>query len=159
MLIEWNAPMVSRRFGTGQRDPQDRIGPQMNLIRGSVQLDQEPIDSFLIKAVLSQEYWRNDPVDMGNRLLNPFPEITFRIFIPEFQSLMTPCGCPGRNGGPTRGMAFEKDLRFDRWISPRVNDLPSDDLRDGNHSPFSFISWAISFLIQDSCPDIDIMTS
>src|SRR4030042_1915203 len=151
--------MVSGRSRTGQREPTDGIGSQLGFIRGSVQMDQSGVNPFLVENIHPEKFWGNQTMDMIDRLPDAFPKISLRIFIPSFQSLVAAGRSPRRDGSPSHKTAIQKDLHFDRWVSSRIDDLPSDDFGDGGHISFSLKISIMTSLVQDACAHIEVMDS
>src|SRR5262245_19617923 len=71
IAVERYAGLGCGRFGAGEADPEDRIGPEPALVRGSVELNHRAIDCQLILSIEARDCIENLAVYRFDGLTDP----------------------------------------------------------------------------------------
>ncbi len=121
------------RLGQGDRDAEDRVGAQVLLVRGAVQLDEKMIQIRQIVGVLADQVPRDRLVDARDRLGHPLAEVALGVSVPELEGLSGAGRGPGGDRGTADGAAPEGRLDLDGRHSPGIQDLPGVEGLDLGH--------------------------
>lgn len=123
----------SSGLGDGQRDTKDGIGSELGLVGGSVQLDQELIDLWLILDidVLLDDSRANDIVDIGDSLKNTLSGPLALVAVTKFAGLVLSSGSSGWDNGAVKA-SLGDNVNLNGWVTTRVVDGTCVDLGDGH---------------------------
>ena len=80
---------------------------------------------------MAVERRRNGTVDIGHRFARALAHIAIFLVIAQFHSFVLAGGSAAGNGRAPRASVGEEHLRFDGWISARIQNLDSADFDDG----------------------------
>jgi hypothetical protein len=123
---------VGRRPRDGHGDAQDRVGAELALVRGAVQVEQDPVDLALLQRVEVHQLGGDLLVDVGDGLGDALaPEALTAVA--QLDGLELAGGRPRGDDRAAAGAVLEQHLGFEGRVAARVEDLPCDDDLDGGH--------------------------
>src|SRR5207248_11803979 len=94
----------------GQGHPEDRVGAQLGLVRGAVQVEQLLVDGALVGRVVPDDL-REDPLlDVVDRLLDALAEVPALVAVAQFQGLEGAGGGARGYGGTGDRAVVQPDL-------------------------------------------------
>src|SRR4051794_36286439 len=134
VFVEWDIERGRGCFGDGQRCTQDRIGTQTALVRGTVQLKQDLIDPDLIQSIEPLELFGDRLVDIIDRVTCSLAAVPALLAVPQLDSFVSTGRGARRHNRPTDRAILQPDIDLHCWIASRIEDLPSNNLRDNGHS-------------------------
>mmetsp|Transcript_11880 Transcript_11880/g.49771 ORF Transcript_11880/g.49771 Transcript_11880/m.49771 type:complete len:561 (+) Transcript_11880:77-1759(+) len=130
VLVEGHALLRGASLGDGHGHREDRVGAELALVLGAVELDHEVVDGLLIRGVLADERGRDDGVDVLDSLRDALAHPLGLVAVAELDRLVDARG--GAGGGHSAEHALVRvDVRLDRGVAAGVENLAADDLGDG----------------------------
>ena len=120
-------------LGDGQRHAEDRVGAQVGLVRGAVQVEHLLVDQPLPVGFVAEQLVGQLVLDVADRLLDTFAQVATLVAVTQLDRLEGAGGRPGRDRGAADRAVVQADLDLDGRIASRVQDLPGDDHFDGGH--------------------------
>jgi hypothetical protein len=131
---------VEREFefqGCGARDrhgdAEDRVRPQLRLVRRAVELDHEPVDADLVERVESGDVLGQDRVHVLDRVQDPLAAVAHRVTVPEFDGLVLAGGGAAGHRRTADHAGFKFDIDFDRGVAAGIEDFTCSDIDDCAH--------------------------
>ena len=89
---ERQAHVVRGRFGTGETDAEDRVGPKAALVVAAVELTKEAVGRDLVERVMAAQRVGDLAVHGCDRLQDALTAEPVFVAVPQLDSLP----CPGR---------------------------------------------------------------
>ena len=125
------------RFRAGERDREDRVGSQLRLVGGAVELDQGVVDRPLVARLHAAQRTPNDVLDVQDCLHDPLAVIALCIAVAQLERFSRPGRCTRRYRGTPDRSSFEPHIRLHRGIAARIDDLAGENVLDQRHSGFT----------------------
>jgi len=121
--------------GQGLGQAGDRVGAQVALVGGPVELEHGAVHRGLIEAVEAggQQLGRDALVDVFDRLEHALAEIAAGLAVPHFEGLVLAGGGAGGDRGAALGAAFEQDIHLEGGVSTGVENLTGNDRSECAH--------------------------
>ncbi|MNF89651.1 hypothetical protein D3C84_721840 [compost metagenome] len=125
--------VVSGSLGGGQGHGEDGVGAQAAFVLGTVQLDHDAIEGFLVNRVFTQQRGADRAIDVGHGLQYTFAQVTALVAITQLQRFARASGSTGRRAGAADDAVVEKHVRFDSGIATGVENFTTFDVDDFCH--------------------------
>ena len=117
----------------GHRDAQDCVGPQLGLVRRSVQVDKQPVDAHLVEGVTAKQLGPNGLVHVPHRMQDALAAVAGRVAVAQLDRLMRAGGGAGGHCGAALRAVLQHDIDLDGRIAAAVENFAADDVDDGGH--------------------------
>ena len=117
-----------------ERDPEDRIRPEVRLVRRAIEIDHHLVDEPLIGRIHADDLRSDVVLDRCARLQDALAAVA-GLAVAALRCLEGAGRCAGRDSGPSDGVVVEQDLDLDRGIATGVEDFAGDDRFDESHDP------------------------
>src|SRR4029079_7950970 len=114
------------RFGGRDRHAEQRIGAEASLVRRPVERDHLCVDRALIRRPALQRR-RDLAVDVRDRLLHALAAVALLVAVAKLERLAHAGRRPRRHRRAPHDAAVERDVHFNRRITPRIENLSSSD--------------------------------
>src|SRR5690606_38537276 len=124
---------LGRALRHGERDTEDRVGPELGLVRGPVQVDEGLVDDALFGGVDPEDLGRDGVDDRVHGVLDTLAEVAVLVAVTALDRLERTGGGAGGYGRPRDGAVLERDLDLDGRVAARVEDLAGADGLDTGH--------------------------
>src|SRR5690606_27667293 len=124
---------------------QDRIGAQVGLVFGAVQLEHDVVQATLVSSILTDQGVADHGVDGVNGLADTLAQVTGRVLITKFQRLTGTGGGTGRCTGPAQGSVFQNDIRLDGGVPAGIQHFTGFDVGNFGHPSDSPILSVFSY--------------
>ncbi len=129
----------SDRLGRGMRHRQahaeQRVRPELRLVRGPVEVDEQPIEADLVDGVDADQLRPKRLVDVTDRGEDPLAAVASFVAVAQLDGLVRTGRGAGRDHGGSHRPVLEEDVDLDGRIPARVEDLASDHILDqGGHA-------------------------
>ena len=111
------------RHGNGE----DGIRAEPSFVARAVQRDHDAVDFGLVRGILAVQRSGDLAIDVAGRLQRAFAEVTRLVAVPQFHRFVLAGGCSGRHSRPSHTSVGEVNVRFDRRVAPRIENLSSND--------------------------------
>ena len=118
-------------MGGSEGDAEDRVGAELRLGGGAVQLEHRVVNADLVASVVANEGGSDLRLHVCDRFLRPLAEVTLLVAVAQLDGLVLAGGSPGRNCGAAEGAADEAHVDLDGRIASGVDDLTGGDGGDG----------------------------
>jgi len=129
---------IERLFRSNRRGMRDgkthskrRIGAEMRLVFGSINLAEQLIDALLRSCVSTHELRRDERVDVLNGFGHTLAEPHFLITVAQLNGLMFARRCATWNCGSTDRATRESHFAFDCWLTAGIQNLTRFDVFNG----------------------------
>jgi hypothetical protein len=133
VLVERQVSGVRCGLGDGERDTEDRVGAELLLVVGAVELDERRVDETLVARLEALDR-RAEHVENGvDRLLDALAEVAALVAIPQLVGLECTGRCAGGNGRTRHGSVVKQHLDLDGRVAPGVENLASAYCLDFSH--------------------------
>ena len=104
-------------------DPEDRVGPELGLVVGPVEVPHQRVEATLIEGVRAQQRGPDGVVDVRDGLADALaPEAL--VAVAQLEGLVGAGRCPRGHDRPAPAPGIEDDLGLDRGVAAGVEDLP-----------------------------------
>ena len=124
---------VGGGLGHGERDAEDRVGAELALVGGAVEVDQRGVDQALLGGLEADELG-GDLVDDGvDGLLDALAQVAGGVAVTALDGLERAGRGARGDGGAGDGAVVEGDLDLDSGVAARVQDLAGADGLDAGH--------------------------
>ena len=124
----------SLRCGGGARhghgNGQHRVRAEIALVRRAVEIDHDLVDLRLQRGVVTDQRFRDRPVDVGDGFGRALAQIAMLIAIAQFDGFMLAGGSAARNGGAAVAAIGQKNFGLNGGVSTRIQNLDSADSDD-----------------------------
>ena len=120
--------IVGGRVRVGQRDPEDRIGAELALVVGAIQLDHLRIQLRLVARVEADQGHLEHGVDVLDRPERALATIALGVAIAQLHRLARPGGCARWHGCAAVDAGGQDDVRLDGRVAARIDDLACADI-------------------------------
>ena len=130
--VERYTKLKRRGASNSNTDPQNRVGSEVALIRGTVRVNQRSVYGDLPRGLDANHSFRQWSLDVTDRSLHAFAEVTGLITIPKLNSLVFACRRARRDDTSPNSTRLQRDLNLYSWVSARIQNLScmnSIDLR------------------------------
>src|SRR5450756_666802 len=124
---------VSGGLGNRHRDTENRVGAQVALVRGAVELDQRLVDEPLLGGFEPDDLGGDLVHDGVDRVLDTLPEVARLVAITTLDGLEGAGGGTRGDGGACDGAVVEGDLDFDGGVAARVENFAGAYSLDAGH--------------------------
>ena len=121
-------------LGGSQGHREDRVGAQLGLVLGAVQLDHRVVEGFLVGRVLAQQQVADRAVDVGHGFQHALAQVTALVAIAQLEGLAGTGGSTGRRAGAADDAVVQDHVRFNGRVAAGVQDLTALDVDDLCHS-------------------------
>jgi hypothetical protein len=121
------------RVSAGERDRQDRVGPEFRLVLGPVERDQKLVDQHLVGGVEADDLGPDLLIDVRDRLLDPSAVVARLVPVPKLDGLVGAGRGAGGHRRPTEDTGIEEHIDFDRGIPAGIEDLSCQHVGDRGH--------------------------
>ncbi len=127
VAVEWEACGFGGGLGDGHGDAEDGVGAEFSLVGGSIELDHELVDGFLVAGVEADEFRGDFGVDVVDGFEDALAHELFLVVVAEFAGLVFAGAGAGGDGGAAEGAVFQNDIDLDGRIAAGVKNLASLD--------------------------------
>ena len=132
VAVERQPGRLGRGLGHGERDAEDRVGAEVGLVGGAVELDHRLVDLALVVGAEALD-GRADLLDHRvDGLLHALAEVAVAA-VAQLDGLELPRGRAARHGRAAERAVVEQHLDLDGGVAARVEDLAGADSFDGCH--------------------------
>ena len=125
------------RPGHGQGHSQDGVRAEGRLVRRTVQVHQESVDSPLVQGVEPFDLGRDLLADVAHRHQHALPGEAVGIGVPELHRLVAARGRAGRHRRPPQRAVDQDHVDLDRGVATGVQHLAGAHLFDQRHGVIS----------------------
>ena len=138
VAVERQVGGVGGRVGHGQRDAEDRVGADLALVVGAVEVEHRLVHQPLLAGLVAHQL-RTELVDHPQHGLADALAAVPAVAVAQLDRLERPRGRARRDRGAALGSVVEDDLHLDRGVAAGVEDLASADELDTGHleTPFA----------------------
>ena len=120
-------------LGDRQRDRERCIGAETRLVFGAVEHDQRLVDEALLDRVEPDDRFADFRVDVLDRALHAFAEITLVVAIAQLDRLARAGRSARRHGGAAQHAGFEQHVGLHRRQPPRIKYLARNHIHYRTH--------------------------
>jgi len=131
--VERLAPRGRRCPRHGERDGEQRIGPEPPLVLAAVERDERGIDRRLIGGVAAGERRRDDVAHVGDGAEHALAAVALRVAVTQLDGLALAGRGARRHGRRPARPAGEGHRRLDGGKAARIEDLARRDVFDRCH--------------------------
>ncbi len=125
-----------RRPGHREGDAEDRVGAEVGLVGGAVEVEHRLVDEPLVAGVEADDLRLDLVLDGGDGHLGALAAVAAAA-VAQLHGLEGAGGGAGGYGGPADRVVVEEHLDLDRGVAARVQDLAGDDGVDGSQDDCS----------------------
>jgi hypothetical protein len=126
-----------RRLRHRHRDAEDRVRPELLLVRRAVEVDHHVVDAHLVGRVEADHLVGEYVVDVLDRLQYSLPAVALLVPVAQFDRLVFAGGRAARDGRAAFRAPFELDVDFDGGVSPGIEDFARVYVNNSGHSRVS----------------------
>ena len=131
-----------RRFRNREGNAENRIRAELGLRFRPVELEHRLVDGDLVKRVETDEFRRNQRVDVVNRFEHALPAETFlgidtlgellrgNARVAEFERFIDARGSSRGNRRAPHSAGFKRDVHFNRGIAARIDNFATFNVND-----------------------------
>ena len=119
---------LRRRIRCRNRNSKDRIRTELGLVLRAVQIEHRLIDRVDITCLEARKRGSDLFIYILDSLGNSFAAEFRLVAVTQLECLELPRRCPRGRCAAADRTVFENDLRFDRRIAARVDDLTTNNL-------------------------------
>src|SRR2546427_6110050 len=130
MAIERDTLRRRRRPRCRERHAEDRVRPQLGLVRSAVEIDQRLVEAALVRRVPALDHGRDRPLDVLHRFPHALPAIALAVAVPELDGLVSAGRRTRRDHRGSARSAAERYVDGHSRIPPRIEDLAGGDGHD-----------------------------
>ena len=130
IFVERLARRRGRRARRGHRDGEDGVRAEIALVRRAVGFDHAAVERALVGGIEPGDRAGQRAVHVGDGFEHALAEIARFVAVAQFDGFVLAGGCAGRHRGAAQRAAFQNDIRLDRGIAARIDDLPAVHARD-----------------------------
>ena len=116
----------------GERDAEDRVGAELGLVGGAVEVEHRLVDEALVVGVEADDRAGDRVDDAGDGLLHALAEVALAA-VAQLDGLEGAGGGAAGHGRATERAVLEEDLHLDGGVAARVEDLAGADCSDDRH--------------------------
>src|SRR5207248_1057844 len=120
-----------RGMGTGQRNAEDRVGPQSRLVRRTVQLEERAVDQLLLARGQAVQTRTDLLDDVGDGAAHALAAVAGGVAIAQLVRLVPAGAGARRHDRPAEDAALAMDLDLDGRITAAIEDFPGAEVRNG----------------------------
>ncbi len=106
----------SQRIGRGLRDretdSQNGVRAQFGFVRRAVQRQQGKVNRALVGSVHAEQFARDRPVHVGDRLRHALAEVALLVAVAHFERFVLACRRARRDGGASPRTVHQRDFHF-----------------------------------------------
>ncbi len=117
----------------GEADGEDRVGPELALVRRAVELAQPRVECGLVRDVESDQLGTDDRLDVRQRLEHALAAKARRVTVAQLHRLVDSRARATRDTCLADRSVIERDDAFQGRIAARVEDLERGDAFDSAH--------------------------
>ena len=143
VLVQRQPAGLRRRSRRGHGDAQDGVGPELPLVLGAVQLDEDAVEEGLLGCVEADHLRGDHLVHVADRFQDPLPQVPLRVAVPKLHRLPR---ARRRSGGDDRAPLrprFQAHFNLHGRVPPRVQHLSPVHIDDHRHLCFILL-WMVS---------------
>ena len=130
--VERHVEFDRGRLGDGEAGAEDRVGAELRLVVGAVEIEHELVDAALVERVEAFQRFGDVVVDETDGLADALAAVAI-VAVTEFDRfVLAGRGAGGDRGAPERS-GVEHDLDLDGGVAARVEDLAAEDADDVAH--------------------------
>src|SRR2546428_5416734 len=130
MAIERDTLRRRRRPRRRERHAEDRVRPQLGLVRSAVEIDQRLVEAALVRRVPSFDRGRDRPLDVLHRFAPALAAVALAVAVPELDGVVSAGRRARRDHRGRARSAAERYVHGHSRIPPRIEDLAGGDGRD-----------------------------
>ena len=134
IAIERQTTRVCGGFGNRQADAQYRIGTQICLVVGSIEIDHYRINIFLVLGIEIGQRSRYWSVDRFDRLQHAFAHIARHISVAFLGGFIRSGRCARGHCRTTKAAVLQQYINFDSRVASAVENFTGVNFKDGGHS-------------------------
>ena len=101
VFVERQANLRRGSVRRGERDTEDRVRPQLFLVRAAIERKHRAVDLRLVGRVEAGERFRDLRVDVLDRLGNALAEVAVLVSVAQLPSFVLAGASAARHGGAT----------------------------------------------------------
>ena len=132
VAVERQVGAVGGGLGDGERDAEDRVGAELGLVGGGVEVEHRLVDEPLVVGLEAEDRRRDRLDDALHGLLHALAEVALAA-VAQLDGLERAGGGAARDRCPGEGAVVEGDLDLDGGVAAGVEDLAGADSCDGGH--------------------------
>ncbi|MCY1424711.1 hypothetical protein D3C76_927970 [compost metagenome] len=133
MRVQRQVLVVGSSLGGSQGHGEDGVGAQVAFVLGTVELDHDAVEGFLVHRILAQQGGADRAIDVGHGLQDAFTHVTALVAITQLKRLARAGGSTGRRAGTADDAVVEKHVRFHGGIATGVENFTTFDVDDFSH--------------------------
>ncbi len=137
--VQRHAVMRGRGLRGRKRDAEERVCPQAALVRRPVEVDEAPVERFLVRRVEPTHGVGDLAFDVRDCARHALAAVGVAA-VAELDRLELPGRGAGGHGGAAGGARLEPDVDLHGRVAARVEDLPRVDACDRAHS--ASLAWS-----------------
>ena len=133
ITIQRHTQACSRSLSHRQRSTENGISAQFTLIRSTIQLQQQLVNSHLIKSQLADQSRCDDLTHILHSLAYTLAQETVLVTVTQFHCLVYAGRCTGRHSGTPQRAILQHYLYFYSRIAAAIQNLSCVYINNAGH--------------------------